>query len=153
MRIPLVFVLLLMVATAAWPADGSLQDLSIPADLQPTGIAKVITVLVTQMSSRRVDLDVLPRTIEISPGETVLWVNAVPESVARVVFDENIPSGAACGTPKESAAPSSRSCTSNPIAPGATNAFRFDSPGTYAYRMLMSSSAGVALLKGQVVVK
>jgi plastocyanin len=153
MRIPLVFVSLLMVGTAAWPANGSLQDLSIPADLQPIGIAKVITVLVTQMSSGRVDLDVIPRTIEISPGETVLWVNAVPESIARVVFDENIPSGKACGTPKESATPSSGSCTSNPIGPGAMGAFRFDSPGTYTYRILMSSSAGVALLKGQVVVR
>ena len=150
----LVVGLLLVVATAAWPSKGLAQEEGSPEDVHPSGIVKVITIAVTQIAPERVvSLETFPRMIEIARGETVLWVNAVPQTLARIVFDDMIPSGAACGSPSRPEATSGGRYSSAPIGPGTASNLCFDNPGTYTYRVVISTAAGGALLTGVVVVR
>lgn len=130
------------------------QDAINPEEVLPTGNAKVITVLVTRISSDRVvTIEVFPQTAEVNRGDTVLWLNAVPGAMASVTLDGEIPVAGHCGMPARPASMSSGGYTSGLFAPGNASSLCFSTPGKYSYRVIISTQGAGASLNAMLVVR
>ncbi len=147
--------LLLLIALALAPSRAGADPGGTADQAMPTGEVRIVTALVTRVSSSggTVGLELYPRTVEISAGDRVLWLNAVPGAVASVVFETEVPAVEDCATSSRIRPIASRAYVSKLIAPGTAEGLCFLAPGTFAYRLMLSGAEGGIALEGRLVVR
>ncbi|OGB91122.1 MAG: hypothetical protein A2Z31_08445 [candidate division NC10 bacterium RBG_16_65_8] len=145
---------LLLFAGGAWPSLSYGQEAGEPEKVQATENAKIITMLVTRISSDRVlSIEVFPPTVDVHRGDTVVWLNAVPGTMASVMFEDSLPAEGMCDLPARPAAMSNGRYTSGLIPSGNASSLCLDGPGTCRYRVTISTQETGALLNGILVVR
>ena len=94
----------------------------------------------------------VPATLEVSSGQTIVWINESDESHTVTAFEERFPSGAEYFS-SGNAASEEEAIDSLPdelIDPGETFELTLDEPGTYSYYCIPHKQD---LMRGMIVVK